>query len=115
MFNEYREKYPNIGRRWDSEQNSILLNLLKSNKSTSMIAEYMGRSENGILIQSVKLLRNQNFKQEFQETFDEEKMNKPEQIYTQQDMNNFFLELTEFGKTTEVFFQKYGIQLNENL
>lgn len=103
MFNSYKEKYPNIGKRWDSEQNNILLKLLKSNKPTNVIADYMGRSENGILIQSVKLLRNNV---EEIENIEEEK------IYTQQDLNNFFIELTEFGKTSEMFFQKYGIVLN---
>lgn len=59
MYEEYATKYPNIGRRWDIEQNEELLGLLKDpNRPLSSIAYDMGRSENAILQQSVKLLRN---------------------------------------------------------
>lgn len=59
MYDEYVSKYPNIGRKWDVEQNTQLLELLKdSNRPMSSIAYEMGRSENAVTIQSVKVLRN---------------------------------------------------------
>jgi len=60
MYQDYVEKYPNIGKKWDNQQNIQLLNLLLDNgakRPISSIAYEMGRSENSIILQAVKLLR----------------------------------------------------------
>lgn len=58
-YQNYSDKYPNIGKKWDEAENNKLIDLFRKSPRLPIesIAYEMGRSVNSIRIQGCKVLQ----------------------------------------------------------